>query len=125
MKKSVVLNFGFFVCALQGQNPVVIRDPNLLADERIWSLLVGERVGFCVGDSVYREKLKEVRDGVIYFQAMPFSYMPKVSLPLSKTDSVLVWLPLHEEERVYWFLSRALVVEWPALFQYQLSYGNT
>ncbi len=96
VKKSVVLNFGFFVCALQGQNPVVIRDPNLLADERIWSLLVGERVGFCVGDSVYREKLKEVRDGVIYFQAMPFSYMPKVSLPLSKTDSVLVWLPLHE-----------------------------
>ncbi len=94
--EGIILGLNLISYTGQTQNPFVIRDPNLLADERIWPLLVGEKLAFCAGDSVYREKLEEVRDGVICFHHGPFAYMSRRGLALPETDSVLVWLPLHE-----------------------------
>jgi len=96
VKERIILMLGLLVCAGWSQNPVVLRDTALIADERIWPLLVGERISLCARDTVYREKLKEVRDGRVFFQSGPFAYMPTGSLPLSEIDSVLVYLPLHE-----------------------------
>ncbi|MGC8894658.1 MAG: hypothetical protein ACP5QG_07415 [candidate division WOR-3 bacterium] len=95
MRGKALLGFLVLSCAAKERIPVVLHDP-VIRDERIWSLLVGERVGFCVRDTIYYQKLKEVRDTLVYFQAGPFAYMPTRSLALSDIDSVLVWLPLHE-----------------------------
>ena len=93
--KRLFLTLGFLVCAGWGQNRIVL-DPKLLADERIWSLLVDEKVGFCVGDSVFHEKLDKVAGDRVFLKVGAFAYMPRGSLALSEIDSVLVRLPLHE-----------------------------
>ncbi len=87
---------GLLAAALWAENPVVIRDTAIIADQGIWPLLVGERISLCAGDTVYRERWKEIRDGKVFFQSGPFAYMPTSALSLSVIDSILVPLPLHK-----------------------------
>jgi len=96
VRGKLLLALGFLAGLASAQNPVVIK-PEHLANERIWPLLVGERMGFCVGDSLFRERLDRVSEGKVFFKEGFFPSMPRGSLPLSEIDSVLVWLPLHEE----------------------------